>query len=132
MARKIRKRPNMNHLNEQTRNTVGDIRLSVSDMDSSGSIQNQRFMIEEWVFGHQTPIMHYYIDNGFSGTVLTVWHFSRWFKMPLPMKSNVSSTKTFLGWGASLSQSAITWGCYFPNSISVLSLLAISLIPLTV
>ena len=41
--------------------------MSVRDKDFSGSIENQKLIIEEWGRQHQTPIMHYYIDNGFSG-----------------------------------------------------------------
>ena len=68
MARKSRKNPNMNWSIKQSRDTVGYIRLSVRNMDTSESIDNQRVIIEEWGCQHQTPIMHYYIDNGFSGS----------------------------------------------------------------
>lgn len=67
MARKSRKRPNIDLICKLSRDTVGYIRLSVRDKDSSGSVENQKFIIEEWGRQHQTPIMHYYIDNGFSG-----------------------------------------------------------------
>jgi len=49
------------------KDVVGYIRLSVPNEDSAGSVENQRLMIEEWGHLHQTPISHYYIDNGFSG-----------------------------------------------------------------
>lgn len=68
MARKSRKNPNMNWSIKQSRDTVGYIRLSVRNMDTSESIDNQRVIIEEWGCQHQTPIMHYYIDNGFSSS----------------------------------------------------------------
>lgn len=68
MARKSRKNPNMNWSIKQSRDTVGYIRLSVRNMDTSESIDNQRVIIEEWGCQHQTPIMHYYIGNGFSGS----------------------------------------------------------------
>ena len=67
MARKSRKHPVPILTTQPSRDTVGYIWLSVRDKDSSGSIENQRLMIEEWGHQHQTPISHYYIDNGFSG-----------------------------------------------------------------
>ncbi len=65
MARKSRKHPEL--VIPVTKDTVGYIRLSVPNVDSAGSMDNQRLMIEEWGRLHQTPISHYYIDNGFSG-----------------------------------------------------------------
>lgn len=67
MARKSRKHPNIAAALQPVRDTVGYIRLSVSGKDPSGSIENQKLIIEEWGHQHQTPISHYYIDNGFSG-----------------------------------------------------------------
>lgn len=67
MARKSRKLPNIDLIIKPSRDTVGYIRLSVRNKDSSSSIENQKLIIEEWGQQHQTPIMHYYIDNGFSG-----------------------------------------------------------------
>lgn len=67
MARKSRKYPNIDLLIKPSRDTVGYIRLSVRDEDFSGSIENQKLIIEEWGRQHQIPIMRYYIDNGFSG-----------------------------------------------------------------
>jgi len=67
MARKSRKHPNIELTIQPSRETVGYIRLSVRDKDSSGSIENQRLIIEEWGRQHQIPISHYYVDNGFSG-----------------------------------------------------------------
>lgn len=67
MARKSRKHPNIDSIIKPSRDTVGYIRLSVRNKDSSGSIENQKLIIEGWGHQHQTPIMHYYIDNGFSG-----------------------------------------------------------------
>ena len=67
MARESRKRPNIDLICKLSRDTVGYIRLSVRDKDSSGSVENQKLIIEEWGRQYQTPIMHYYIDNGFSG-----------------------------------------------------------------
>ena len=67
MARKSRKHPALKLTIQPSRDTVGYIRLSVRDKDPSGSIENQRLMIEEWGHRHQVPIMRYYIDNGFSG-----------------------------------------------------------------
>lgn len=72
MARKSRKHPNIDLIIKPSRDTVGYIRLSVRDKDPFGSVENQRLIIEEWGHQHQTPIMHYYIDNGFSGN-----HFDR-------------------------------------------------------
>ncbi len=65
MARKSRKHPEL--AVPVSKDTVGYIRLSVLNRDSHGSVENQKFMIEEWGCQHQTPIMRYYIDNGFSG-----------------------------------------------------------------
>ncbi len=67
MARKSRKHPNIDLVIKPSRDTVGYIRLSIWNKDSSSSIENQKLIIEEWGQQHQTPIMHYYIDNGFSG-----------------------------------------------------------------
>ena len=67
MARKSRKHPHIDSIIKPCRDTVGYIRLSVRDNDLSGSIENQRLIIEEWGHQQQTPIMHYYVDNGFSG-----------------------------------------------------------------
>lgn len=67
MARKSRKSPHVDLVTKPCRDTVAYIRLSVRDNDSSGSIENQRLMIEEWGRQHRIPIMHYYIGNGFSG-----------------------------------------------------------------
>ena len=57
---------------QPSRDTVGYIRLPVREKYSSGSIENQKLIFEEWGYRHQVPIMHYYIDNGFSGN-----HFDR-------------------------------------------------------
>lgn len=67
MARKSRKHPSPKLTIQPSRDTVGYIRLSVRDKDPSGSIENQKLIIEEWGRQHQIPISHYYIDNGFSG-----------------------------------------------------------------
>ena len=67
MARKSRKHPNIAVALLPVRDTVGYIRLSVPGKDPSGSIENQKLIIEEWGHQHKTPISHYYIDNGFSG-----------------------------------------------------------------
>ena len=67
MARKSRKHPAPILTLQPSRDTVGYIRLSVRDKDSSGSIENQKLIIEEWGHQHQLPIMRYYIDSGFSG-----------------------------------------------------------------
>ena len=65
MARKSRKHPEL--AVPVSKDTVGYIRLSVLNRDSHGSVENQKFMIEEWGRQHQIPFMRYYIDNGFSG-----------------------------------------------------------------
>lgn len=67
MARKSRKYPNIDLIIKPGRDTVGYIRLSVLNKDSFSSIESQKLIIEEWGHQHQTPIMHYYIDNDFSG-----------------------------------------------------------------
>ena len=65
MARKSRKHPEL--AIPVSKDTVGYIRLSVLNRDPNGSVENQRFLIEEWGHQHQIPIMRYYIDKGFSG-----------------------------------------------------------------
>lgn len=65
MARKSRKHPKL--AVPISKDTVGYIRLSVLNRDSHRSVENQRLTIEEWGHQHQISIMHYYIDNGFSG-----------------------------------------------------------------
>ena len=65
MARKSRKHPEL--AVPVSKDTVGYIRLSVLNREPHGSVENQRLMIEEWGLQHQSPIMRYYIDNGFSG-----------------------------------------------------------------
>ena len=67
MARKSRKHPTPKPTIQSSRDTVGYIRLSASDEDASGSIRTQQLIIEEWGLQNQTPILHYYIDNGYSG-----------------------------------------------------------------
>lgn len=67
MARKSRKRPNIDLIIKLSRKTVGYIRLSVRNKESSSSIENQKLIIGEWGRQQQTPIMHYYIDNSSSG-----------------------------------------------------------------
>ena len=67
MARKSRKHPIPILTTQLSRDTVGYIRLSVRDKNPSGSIENQKLIIEEWGLQHQIPISHYYVDNGFSG-----------------------------------------------------------------
>ena len=67
MARKSRKHPNIADIIKQSRDTAGYIRLSVWNTDFINSIENQKLLIEERSHQHQTPIMHYYIDSGFSG-----------------------------------------------------------------
>lgn len=47
---------------------MGYVRLSVSNKEESYSIENQKFIIELWGDRHQTPISHYYIDDGFTGS----------------------------------------------------------------
>ncbi len=43
-------------------NTVGYIRLSVSDTNESHSIENQKLIIEQWGEQHQIPIVHFYVE----------------------------------------------------------------------
>lgn len=67
MARKSRKYQQAILIQTPIPNTVGYIRLSVSNKDESSSIENQKLIIEQWGHQHQMPISHYYVDNGFSG-----------------------------------------------------------------
>ena len=64
MARKSRKYRHVAFDQTLNLNTVGYIRLSVSDTNESHSIENQRLIIEQ----PQIPIAHYYVDDGHSGT----------------------------------------------------------------
>ena len=68
MARKSRKYQNAAFDQTLNLNTVGYIRLSVSNTDESQSIENQKLIIEQWGEQHQIPIAHYYADEGYSGT----------------------------------------------------------------
>lgn len=67
MARKSRKHPTPKPTIQPSRDTVGYIRLSAPDEDASGSIRTQQLIIEEWGRQNQTPILYFYIDNGYSG-----------------------------------------------------------------
>lgn len=68
MARKSRKHQHIALDQTLNLNTVGYIRLSVSDTNESHSIENQKLIIEQWGEQHQIPIAHYYVDDGYSGT----------------------------------------------------------------
>lgn len=68
MARKSRKHQHVVLNQILNFNTVGYIRLSVSDTNESYSIENQKLIIEQWGEQHQFPIAYYYIDDGYSGT----------------------------------------------------------------
>ena len=61
MARKSRKHPVLMETAQPSRDTVGYIRLSVRDNDSSGSIENQKLIIEKWGHQNQTlsPLLRY-------------------------------------------------------------------------
>lgn len=67
MVRKSRKHPHIDLLIKTMPRYCGLYLAVVQDKDSSGSIENQRLIIEEWGCQNRTSIMHYYIDNGFSG-----------------------------------------------------------------
>ena len=67
MARKSRKYQHAEIVKTSITKAVGYVRLSVANQEESSSIQNQKFIIERWGDQHQSPISHYYIDNGFSG-----------------------------------------------------------------
>lgn len=68
MARKSRKFRYTALIQPQIPDAVGYTRLSVAEKEKSDSIENQKRVIEQWGGQHQTPISHYYIDSGFSGT----------------------------------------------------------------
>lgn len=68
MARKSRKYQYAAFDQTLNLNTVGYIRLSVSDTNESYSIENQRLIIEQWGEQHQIPIARFYVDDGYSGT----------------------------------------------------------------
>lgn len=68
MARKSRKYQPVNLDQILNLNTVGYIRLSVSDANESNSIENQKLIIEQWGNQQQIPIAHFYVDDGYSGT----------------------------------------------------------------
>lgn len=65
MARKSRKHPELTV--PVSKDTVGYIRLSVLNKDSHGSVENQKFIIEEWGKQNKIIISRFYVDNGFSG-----------------------------------------------------------------
>ena len=68
MARKSRKhQPTASSMPTEPA-VVGYVRLSVSNKEESYSIENQKFIIELWGDRHQTPISHYYVDDGFTGS----------------------------------------------------------------
>lgn len=48
MARKSRKHPGIELIIKPSRDTVGYIRLSVQNTDPTGSIENQKLIIEKW------------------------------------------------------------------------------------
>ncbi len=54
MARKSRKHPHIDFITKPCRDTVGYICLSVRNTDPTGSIENQKLIIEEWGCQHQT------------------------------------------------------------------------------
>lgn len=68
MARKSRKHQLTRTTTPTEPAVVGYVRLSVLNKEESYSIENQKFIIELWGDRHQTPISHYYVDNGFSGS----------------------------------------------------------------
>lgn len=68
MARKSRKFKYITLIQPPSPDTVGYIRLSVKEKETSNSIENQRHIVEHWGEQHQIPITHCYIDNGFSGS----------------------------------------------------------------
>ena len=68
MARKSRKRQPTAHPTPAEPAVVGYVRLSVSNKEESYSIENQKFIIELWGDRNQTPVSHYYVDDGFTGS----------------------------------------------------------------
>lgn len=71
MARKSRKNP---VVLEKSRsdfyNAAGYIRLSVSNKDSSSSIENQKMLIEDWIKQSSDVILHkFYIDTNVTGRI---------------------------------------------------------------
>lgn len=67
MARKSRKQP-LKVTANNIRDTVGYIRLSVANKDTSCSVENQKLIIEQWAAEHEIPISHFYIDENHSGS----------------------------------------------------------------
>ena len=127
MARKSRKHPGL--AVPVSKDTVGYIRLSVLNRDSHGSVENQKFMIEEWGRQHQIPIMRYYIDNGFSGKRFDRPAFQEMLQDIRKGKINCVVVKTFPAWGETTSLWVITLKCSFLVKTSVLYQLTTSLIP---
>ena len=68
MARKSRKHQHVALVQASNLNTVGYIRLSVSNTNKSHSIENQKLIIGQWGEQHQIPIARFYVDDGYSGT----------------------------------------------------------------
>lgn len=73
MARKSRKRiaPEVKQYLLYVPVTVGYVRLSVKEEDNN-SIENQKRVILAWGDEMETPIAHFYVDNGYNGR-----HFDR-------------------------------------------------------
>ena len=73
MARKSRKHvaPEIKHYPLYIPETVGYVRLSVKD-ETENCIENQKRVILTWGDEKETPIAHFYVDDGYSGR-----HFDR-------------------------------------------------------
>lgn len=93
MARKSRTPPAPKLTTRPSRDTVGYIRLSVRNKYPSGSIENQKLIIEEWGHQHQVPIMRYYIDNGVRGSRFDCPAFQQIIQDVLAEKTNVLLSK---------------------------------------
>lgn len=73
MARKSRKHvaAEIKHYPLYVPETVGYVRLSVKD-DMDNRIENQKRVILAWSDENETPVAHFYVDDGYSGR-----HFDR-------------------------------------------------------
>ncbi len=95
--------------------TVGYIRLSVFNGDESSSIENQKQIIELWGATEKTPISHFYIDNGSSGTSFKRPAFAKLLQDIEAGKVECVVVKDLSRLGRDLISTGYYIECYFPS-----------------
>ena len=124
MARKSRKHPNIDLIIKPSRDTVGYIRLSVRNKDSFSSIENQNSPLKTGD-ANIRPLSFTTISTMVSAViVLIAQHSSKRSRIFLPVKLNVSLSKTFPDSVVTISQLAIIWKF---SSLSYVSGLCLSM-----